>query len=692
MDYQSIIQAAQRAGIADSFTAIDGIERFTSLETKQRLLQAMNGLSSIDNPPPLPAAKVFRLGEFYHFKFSPLQTASWTLKSESGIEYSGILSSEGLLALPSELPTGYHQLTLHSDSNSWQSRIIIAPPRCFEPDSLLSGHKLWGTCIQLYTLRSAQNWGIGDFSDLYQMIGEIAARGGAFVGINPIHALYPANPESASPYSPSSRQWLNIIYIDVAAVIEFQESPEAQQWWQSALIQQQIRHARIAEWVDYSSVSFLKIQALRLAFNYFQQQDAGHARQQDFQRFIQQSGESLRQHATFDALHMALNIGHENNWGWPVWPKEYQDSNSEQVRLFAEQNSTEILFCSWLQWLAHQQLERCYQVSQTQAMPIGLYRDLAVGVSEGSAATWLDRQLYCVGASIGAPPDPLGPLGQNWGLPPMDPLIMQARGYQPFIELLRANMSCCGALRIDHVMALLRLWWIPYGESSDRGAYVHYPVDDLLGILALESQRHHCMIIGEDLGTVPLEIIDKLRNSGVYSYRVLYFQHDDNKQFAHPHLYPVQAMATVNTHDLPTLRAFWMGSDLTLGSDLGLYPDRYKLNALYHERNASKQGLLDTLRQCGYEFNEDEQVTLTVPISDELSSAIQQYMASSHSALLGLQLEDWQGIVLPVNIPGTSNQYANWRRKLTKSVSEMFNDKNINLLLEAINHKRQSVK
>ncbi|MGP0780888.1 4-alpha-glucanotransferase, partial [Escherichia coli] len=179
--------------------------------------------------------------------------------------------------------------------------------------------------------------------------------------------------------------------------------------------------------------------------------------------------------------------------------------------------------------------------------------------------------------SVGAPPDILGPLGQNWGLPPMDPHIITARAYEPFIELLRANMQNCGALRIDHVMSMLRLWWIPYGETADQGAYVHYPVDDLLSILALESKRHRCMVIGEDLGTVPVEIVGKLRSSGVYSYKVLYFENDHEKTFRAPKAYPEQSMAVAATHDLPTLRGYWESGDLTLGKTLGLYPDEVVL-------------------------------------------------------------------------------------------------------------------
>lgn len=690
---QDIDRAAQKAGIAESFTAIDGSLQLTSLETKVNLLAAMNEYPVYplpEDPKPILAAYVLRPDEHYHIQLNRILTAQWQLKCENGQEYQGTINESAQLILPDELDMGYHQLILETENDRWQSQIIRVPTRCFQPQILVDQQKIWGISLQLYTVRSEKNWGMGDFGDLHQIIDEISLRGGAFIGLNPIHALYPANPDSASPYSPSSREWLNVLYIDVNAVTEFQTCEAAQNWWNSALTQEKLNYARTSEWIDYRAVSALKIQGLRLSFNYFQQQEASE-RQHQFHQFVEQGGVNLQQQATFDALHMALNIADENRWGWPVWPEEFQSSNSEHVKAFYENNHNEILFFSWLQWLAYLQLADCHEHCQQNHMSIGLYRDLAVGVSEGSADVWADKELYCSGASIGAPPDPLGPLGQNWGLPPINAHTLQSRGYQPFIDLLKANMSFCGAIRIDHVMSLLRLWWIPYGHSSDQGAYVYYPVDDLLGILALESERHQCMVIGEDLGTVPTEIVTKLRDNGVYSYRVLYFQHGGNNDFFLPKDYPQQAMATISTHDLPTLRSFWLSNDLTLGSSLNLYPDRFKLFSLYSERSATKYGLLQALRYAGYPLNEDENITITLPMSDDLSLAILRYMASCHSLLLGLQLEDLLGILLPVNIPGTSDQYANWRRKLNYSIEDIFLNNQINHLLEEVNQIRRAL-
>ena len=541
--------------------------------------------------------------------------------------------------LPAKLPEGYHTLTLTQGELRSHCRIIVAPKRCYEPQALLAGQKLWGACVQLYTLRSENNWGIGDFGDLRTMLVDVAQRGGAFIGLNPIHALYPANPESASPYSPSSRRWLNVIYIDVNAVDDFRLSKEAQAWWKKPATQQALQRARDTEWVDYSAVTALKMTALRMAWKSFSARDD--EQMAAFRQFVAQEGDSLYWQAAFDALHAHQVKEDALRWGWPVWPEVFQSVDSPEVKRFCEEHRDDVDFYLWLQWLAYTQFADCWKTSQGFAMPIGLYRDLAVGVAEGGAETWCDRELYCLKASVGAPPDILGPLGQNWGLPPMDPHIITARAYEPFIELLRANMQNCGALRIDHVMSMLRLWWIPYGETADHGAYVHYPVDDLLSILALESKRHHCMVIGEDLGTVPVEIVSKLRDSGVYSYKVLYFENDHEKNFRAPKAYPEQSMAVAATHDLPTLKGYWDSGDLTLGKALGLYPDEVVLRGLYQDRELAKQGLLDALHKYGCLPKRAGHKASLMSMTPILNRGMQRYIADSNSALLVLK-----GIVL----------------------------------------------
>ncbi|VEJ54922.1 4-alpha-glucanotransferase [Pragia fontium] len=683
------------AGIATSYINAKGQHEVIHPDIRERLFSAMAASETQVDHSVISPVKVFCYGSEYQLILNQPGEYQWHLQLEDlslvalpyEQPYHGETQSTDIaITLPSSLPLGYHQLILNSPTGNWQCKVIITPERCFEPSSLLNGERLWGSCIQLYSLRSETNWGIGDFSDLKHALREIAQRGGAFIGLNPIHALYPANPQSASPYSPSSRNWLNIIYIDVMAVPEFQQNEAAQHWLHNEPIQQRLREARETVLVDYPQVMALKLEGLDLAYQQFKLLDERHERVQAFAYFQQNCAQALQQQAEFDALHGWLTAENKQMWGWPAWPVEYHDAANPAVRQFVQRHPDEVRFYAWLQWLAHTQLGECFALSQRQGMAIGLYRDLAVGVAEGGSDTWCDKTLYRMKASIGAPPDPLGPLGQNWGLPPMDPLILQQRAYQPFIDLLRDNMTHCGALRIDHVMSLLRLWWIPYGETADMGGYVTYPVDDLLAILALESQRQKCMVIGEDLGIVPPEIVHKLQQYGVYSYKVLYFEQAGINHFKLPQDYPAQSMATITTHDLPTLRSYWHAGDLELGESLGLYPDKATYNALRLSREENKRALIATLIECGLLTEKPQDMSM---MTAELSYAIHQFIALSASLLVGLQPEDWLGIVMPVNVPGTTDQYPNWRRKLSCELQEMFEHPEVNELLKAVHSGRE---
>jgi 4-alpha-glucanotransferase len=270
----------------------------------------------------------------------------------------------------------------------------------------------------------------------------------------------------------------------------------------------------------------------------------------------------------------------------------------------------------------------------------------------------------------------------------MNPTMMQLRGYQPFIDVLRSNMAHCGALRIDHVMALLRLWWIPKAESAGNGAYVHYPVDDMLAVLALESQRHRCLIIGEDLGTVPPEIVSKLHDYGIYSYKVLFFEKDDANHFRAPEDYPRQAMATITTHDLPTLRGYWQTVDLSLGRELGLYPTEALLQEQMQQREKAKQGLLNALHEFGLLPQRVGRNSSLTTMGAPLSRGVHRYVADSASALVGFQLEDWLDMATPVNVPGTNREYPNWRRKLTRPLESIFADRCLERLVRDVDLRR----
>ncbi len=689
MDPKVLDQAAERAGIIPEYIDAWGQRKIISQATKRQLLDAMAGLRDDFGQSPVPPVWVIRPGDPLSLALNLNEPVEWVLTEELGRQHEGSMAQRRV-TLPGSLPLGYHRLTVRSGLRHWNCQVIVAPARCYEPDALLAGQKLWGACIQLYTLRSRHNWGVGDFGDLALMIEGIAKRGGAFVGLNPIHALYPAAPDWASPYSPSSRHWLNIIYIDVGALEDFVQSAEAQGWWNLPHTQSTLATLRDGELVDYSGVTACKLTALTFAYAQFSRRGEEDPKRRDFVEFIRRGGESLHYQATFDALHRYLTLEGSLSEGWQQWPAEYQQADSPQVREFSQRYSAEIQFFSWMQWVAERQFDECFRLSQRLNMPIGLYRDLAVGVSNGGMETWSDRTLYCLAASIGAPPDRLGPQGQDWSLPPQDPNVLVARAYEPFSEMLRANMRHCGALRIYHVMSLLRLWWVPAQNTAVQGAYVSYPVDDLLAVLALESHRQQCMVIGEDLGTVPREITEKLRAAGVYSYKVLFFERTSPTEFRSPDEYVSQAMATLTTHDLATLRGYWQQEDLRLGQRLNLYPDEAIYQQLLNDRHLARQALLDALHRWKCVPVKLGVHAQRVAMSPVLNRGMHRYLACGNSALLGLQPEDWLDMALPVNVPGTTDQYPNWRRKLTRGVAEMFDDPVVIRLLKEVDRLRKT--
>ncbi|NCP64279.1 MAG: 4-alpha-glucanotransferase [Paraglaciecola sp.] len=625
-------------------------------------------------------------GEVIEHKMSPIDGQLVNVTHIDEVEFQ-----EYLIDLPVKLALGYHQLSLQVDGDELASmRLIIAPAACYKPETLLAGQKVWGLSVQLYCLRSEHNWGVGDFTDLAYLLEKAAKQGAHFVGLNPIHALYPGNPDACSPYGPSSRRWLNFIYIDVSALDGFSE-PSTQGLINTPKFQANLAKARATVLVDYSLVTRLKLEALTQIFEYQNSQYLNKNTKQNkaFKAFISEGGESLQTLAVYDALQESLAAQGKPSWGWPVFPSDYSDYHKTAVASFAKKHAKRVKFFLWLQWQAAIQLAAANDVAKAHKMCIGLYRDLAVGVSEGSAEIWGNKDLYCTQASVGAPPDILGPLGQNWGLPPMDPEKLYAQQYQPIIELFSANMRATGALRIDHVMALLRLWWVVKGDSAKDGGYVYYPVDDLLAILALESHRNQSLVIGEDLGTVPEEIREKLADNGVYSYRVFFFEQAKDGGFYSPAHYPTQSMSTLTTHDMPTLTGFWHCFDLELGKELGLYPTEEILQTLYESRHENKQAILDTLHGHHSVGDEVGREVSHVGMSRALNYGMQLHMAGGSSELLSLQLEDWLEMDKPVNIPGTFNEYPNWRRKLSKDLQTIFADEHINALAYKLTEARK---
>ncbi|MDA0128025.1 4-alpha-glucanotransferase [Vibrio sp. MarTm2] len=722
-EQNALKQVAEMARIADSYVSAWGDEAKVEDETIRHLLASL-GYDVTNDETLLQSAEkkhkkdvlepvlVIRDGEPVEVALNLGASAresefSWQLATEQGEVLEGYLQSqivrderkEGgplVFALPSDLPWGYHKLTVTRKrrKSPYEMTLIVTPKACFKQADIENGKKMWGPSVQLYTLRTQHNWGMGDFGDLKQLVADIASRGGDFVGLNPIHSLFPANPEGASPYSPSSRRWLNILYIDVSSVPEFSLSIEAQQMVGSAEFQQRLQKARDSHWVNYTEVSELKMSVLPLLFNEFKKRhlDKNSERAQAFLAFVEQGGDSLVHQAAFDALHATLHAEDNNVWGWPVFPEELRQFDNAAVQKFITQNQDKVHLYMYLQWVADSQIKEAQALAEEKGMSVGLYRDLAVGVADSGAETWADNGNLILDASIGAPPDILGPLGQNWGLPPLNPQVLKATSYDAYIQLLRANMKHCGALRIDHVLGLLRLWWIPKGENATKGAYIYYPVEDMLAILALESHRHQCSVIGEDLGTVPDEIVEILRDAGVHSYKVFFFEtSEDDGGFISPAHYAEQSMSALCTHDMPTLRGFWHCDDLKMGQELGLYPDEKQLQGLFEGRLECKQGILDSVAWHGYLPEGVGRDAQYVPMDSYLAEALQLHVAAGASTLLSVQLEDWLEMDQPVNIPGTVDEYPNWRRKLSMNLDEVFAQEGVNRIAHKLTEVRAKV-
>lgn len=594
------------------------------------------------------------------------------------------------LPLSGVLPMGYHRLTVSQGAKSGEASLIMAPKKSFQREAMADGKRIWGSAIQLYTLKSDHNWGMGDFSDLEDLIRELSSRGAGFVGLNPIHSLYPVSPEHASPYSPSNRSFINPLYVDVARVPEFMASKTLQAKVAESSFQEYLQSLRDKPQVDYASVSPLKYGFFADCFEHFKASHLGRdtEREQAFNRFVEEGGPPLFQHATFEALLAHFKAKDINAWGWPVWPDAYQDHGSPEVQAFIEEHPERINYYLYLQFIADEQLQRVNQVAEQSTMTLGLYRDLAVGADCGGAEIWSNRERFCTQASVGAPPDALGPTGQNWGLPPLDPVKLEADGYRAFITLVSNNMRGCGALRIDHAMALFRLWWCPPGSDASHGVYVHYNLDHLLGILNLESQRNQCMVIAEDLGTVPDEVVRRFPQAQLYSNKVFYFEASP-EGVTPPSEYAEKSLAIVANHDMPTLRAFWNKSDLELRRKLNMFPTPEAYEAEHVARDGVKQQILQALQAANMLPEALPADATQVPeMTASLSHAIHLYLASGSAQMVAVQLEDLMLINDPVNLPGTSDEYPNWRRKLSRTTAELFADDAVNEFARRMNNIR----
>ncbi len=530
---------------------------------------------------------------------------------------------------PADLPEGSYRLHL-TDASSFteEAPLIVALPRAYRGDF----ERGWLVAVQLYAVRSARNWGIGDFTDLEALIelaGDLGADG---VGLNPLHALFDDRPADCSPYSPNSRLFLNALYIDVEQIPGFQPGALAESAGAIARL-------RAGDIVDYKGVAELKWRALRAAFETFRAYPAA-GRSQDFDAFRAERAPLLSRFACFEVLR------HKFNKPWWEWPEQWRQPNAAQcTELRQGPDAAEVEFVEFVQWAADRQLRACRDLAGKLGMKVGLYLDVAVGVQSDGFDAWNEQTAISRHLAVGAPPDPLNLAGQNWGLAGFNAAGLELQSFEPYREMLRASMRYAGAIRLDHVLGLKRLYLVPHGFAANNGVYVQMPFEALLAATAQESVAHRCVVIGEDLGTVPEGFREKMAEWGIWSYQVMMFERDDHGAFRGVDHYAPNALVTFNTHDLSTYAGWRSFSDLKLKRSIGIDPGESD-DARWHALTM----LSDLLRHHAVDRHD--------------LYAVVGFLAKTRSRLLAISLEDLLGVIGQPNIPGTVNEHPNWRQRL----------------------------
>jgi 4-alpha-glucanotransferase len=530
---------------------------------------------------------------------------------------------------PRGLAVGTYRLHLTDAAQFFeQAPFIVAPPKAFRGDF----DRSWILAVQLYSVRSAHNWGMGDFTDLEQLIELAADLGAGGIGLNPLHALFDDRPSDCSPYSPNSRLFLNALYIDVEKLPEFSSDMLADD-------HDTLSRLRQSDVVDYAAVAELKWRALRAAYEAFKVK-AKPGRHAAFSKFRSERGATLSRFACFEALR------HRFKRPWWEWPAEWQQPNdAKSAALHAGPDGAEIEFVKFVQWCADQQLRSCRDLAATLGMKVGLYLDVAVGVQADGFDAWKEQIAISRHLAVGAPPDSLNTAGQNWGLAGFNAAGLEVQSFEPYRDMLKASMRYAGAIRLDHVLGLKRLYLVPHGFAADNGAYVRMPFEALLAVTAQESAEHRCVVIGEDLGTVPEGFRAQLADWGIWSYLVMMFERDHHGSFRDIDCYAPDALVTFNTHDLPTFAGWRSCSDLELKRSLGIDPGETD-----DSRKHAIAMLTDTLRRHAIE-------------TDNLY-AVAHFLARTKSRLLALSLEDLLNVADQPNIPGTVDEHPNWRQRL----------------------------
>lgn len=589
-----------------------------------------------------------------------LPAGVWQIELEHGGELSGTVvpDSHGRLVLPPIAHAGYHRLNLGEHSVT----LAVAPERCVSLETVCYSDRphAWGVSVQLYGVRSEQHGlgGVGDYSSLESLARAVARAGGDALAISPVHAMFSANPYHYSPYAPSSREWFNVSHVDPYQTFDAHAVRRA--IWELGL--EQI-FSRLEEslLVDWPTVVRARMAVMRRLFDAFAH--AAPLRQvEEFKAFRREGGQSLEQHAVFEALHARLMA--EDLPDWQTWPAEYRRPDTSEVRMFAREHGYEIGFHIFLQWLATRGLQQAQATATSAGMNIGIITDVAVGTDPAGSQAWSRPDDLLTGLTPGAPPDAYNPLGQAWGLTAFSPQALRRNGYQAFIATLRAALRHAGGVRIDHALGLARMWLVPRGADPTQGAFVHYPFDDMARLIALESARHRAVILAENLGSVPPDFNARIHAAGMYGMSVLWFERrpGNDTEFLPTAEWDRQNVAMTSTHDLPTVAGWWNGRDLDWRARLQLLGGRGEDQARA-QRARERTALWMAVRRP----DDPPEPPQRAPLE-----RIIDFVGRTPAPLVLMPLDDLCGVIEQANLPGTVNAHPNWRRRMPETVEQLF--------------------
>jgi 4-alpha-glucanotransferase len=665
MNDEALRDLARRAGVAVEWHDYANRPHVVAPDTLRRILAALAlpadtrgdlaasrrllaRRATLTDLPPLVTATAGRPTRLDLGASDPLSAK--LLLERGGSRNLTLMPARGRLRIPAVAEIGYHRLQV----GEREVVLAVAPPQCRTIDDVVPDARLWGAAAQVYSLRSPGDGGIGDAAGIAELAEAAAAQGADALCLSPMHALFSADPTRFAPYSPSSRLFLNPLHAAPALVFRAEQIAQAMQ---ESDLGGAFARLEMEKLIDWPASADAKLGLLRALFDGFLGgPDIDGSLGADFASFRADGGDLLHQHATFEALHADRVPEHD----WRRWTLDLRDPDSAAVTAFAASRRHEVLFHEFLQWVADRSLAAAQRRAHEAGMRIGLVGDLAVGMSPTGSHAWSRQRDILLGVAIGAPPDLFNPRGQDWGLTGFSPRALEDGGFVPFIATLRAVLRHTGGLRIDHAMGLSRLWLVPEGADPADGAYLTYPLTDLLRLLALESARHDAIVVGEDLGTVADGFRETLSQDGVHGMRVLWFERGEANSFAPPEAWDVAALAMTTTHDLPTVAGWWHGTDIAVRAECGRLGAGVTAEAALAERQDDRAALWQR-------FVTEGLVDGAAPSPDAPQRVVDPalaFVARTRSPLCMVPVEDLLGQKEQPNVPGTVEEHPNWRRRM----------------------------